>query len=95
MSFLVHSLWSEAIGELTSLLSIPVEKIKIEDVTCAEVVLLSLRAMMNDTHCSSKQCKKLSNEFYSHIPHNSGKSKNINTKRVLVEKEDLCQVSIL
>ena len=90
---MVHSLWSEAIGELTSLLSIPVEQINIEDVTKAEAVLLSLRALTNDGQNSSEQFKKLSDEFYSLIPHNSGKSKNIDTKRVLVEKEDLCQVS--
>lgn len=91
----MHTLWSEAVGELTSLLAVPAEKINMGDIDKAEAVLLLLREMMNAGPSSREEHKKLSDDFYSLIPHNAGKLKNIDTKRVLVEKQDLCQVSFL
>ena len=97
---LVDTLWSEAVGELALLLAEPVERIKIDDITMAiskaEAVLLSLRKLLKkDNQSSSNEIQKLSDEFYSLIPHETEWIKTINSKRLVAEKHDLCQVCCL
>jgi hypothetical protein len=89
---LVHSIWSDAIGELTSLLSVSVERLKLEDIGKAEGILQAIREILDKKGHSQENLKKYSDEFYSLIPHNEKNTKEINTKRVIAEKQDLCQV---
>ncbi len=92
MKSLVHSIWSDAIGELTSLLNVPVERLKLEDIDKAEGILQAIREILDKNERSLGNVKKYSDEFYSLIPHNEKNTKEINTKRVIAEKQDLCQV---
>ena len=89
---LVHSIWSDAIGELTSLLEAPVERLKLEDVDKAEGILQAIREILDKNGHSQENLKKYSDEFYSLVPHSEKNTKEINTKRVIAEKQDLCQV---
>ena len=89
---LVHSIWSDAIGELTSLLNVPVERLKLEDIDKAEGILQAIREILDKNGHSLENLKKYSDEFYSLVPHSEKNTKEINTKRVIAEKQDLCQV---
>ena len=89
---LVHSVWSEAIGELSSLLRDPVERLKLEDIAKAEGILQAIRDVLGKDENSDETLGKYSKEFYSVVPHNEKYVKEINTKRVIAEKQDLCQV---
>ena len=92
METLVDYIWSEASGELSSLLS---ESIKSEDVCKAEGFLLSIRRVLSSESSSTRdgtaELNRLTADFYSCIPH-TDQSDIINTKLKLARKQDLCQV---
>lgn len=89
---MVHSIWSDAVGELSSLLNISVEQLKLEDIDKAEGILQAIREILDKKEQSQEILKKFSDEFYSLVPHNEKHKKQIDTKRVIAEKQDLCQV---
>lgn len=92
---LVDLIWTEASGELESVLSVSVESIKPDDVTKAEGLLLSIRRLLNNsslgTDEETKEVQQLTKEFFSNIPH-VDQSDVIDTKLKLARKQDLCQV---
>ena len=89
ISDLVGYIWNEANGELSDVLSVPVESIKLEEVEKAEAALLSIKLVIDGTN-KDGDLQKLTNDFYSAIPH---KNKSVlDTKRMIAEKQDLCQV---
>ena len=88
---LVDYIWHEASGSLSDVLSVPVKRIKFEEVEKAEAILLSLRQALSHPH-GGGGVTELSNEFYSLIPHR-GTSSVINSKGAIAQKQDLCQVS--
>ena len=70
----------------------PVEWLKLEDVDKAEGILQAIRETLDKSGQSQQNLKKYSDEFYSLIPHREKSAKEINCKRVIAEKQDLCQV---
>ena len=86
---LVGYIWNEANGELNDVLSVPVEGIKLEQVEKAEAALLSIKLILDGTN-KDGDVQKLTNEFYSIIPHKHKSA--LDTKRAIAEKQDLCQV---
>ena len=89
VSDLVGYIWNEANGELNDVLSVPVEGIKLEQVEKAEATLLSIKLILDETN-KDGDVQKLTNEFYSAIPHKH--KGTLDTKRAIAEKQDLCQV---
>lgn len=72
------------------ILAVPADSIKLEDVEKAEAVLLLLKKSLDSAEDSSV-LKKLSDEFFSIIPHkNTGTA--ISSKYLIAQKQDLCQV---
>ena len=91
ISDLVGYIWNEANGELNDVLSVPVERIKLEEVEKAEAALLSIKLILDGAN-KNGNLQKLRNDFYSAIPH---KHKAVlDTKRMIAEKQDLCQVCV-
>ena len=91
ISDLVGYIWNEANGELNDVLSVPVERIKLEEVEKAEAALMSIKLVLDGTN-KDGDLQKLTNDFYSAIPH---KHKTVlDTKRMIAEKQDLCQVCV-
>ncbi|XP_065907785.1 protein mono-ADP-ribosyltransferase PARP4-like isoform X2 [Dysidea avara] len=89
ISDLVGYIWNEANGELNDVLSVPVERIKLEEVEKAEAALLSIKLVLDGTN-KDGDLQKLTNDYYSAIPH---KHKAVlDTKRMIAEKQDLCQL---
>ncbi|XP_065907778.1 protein mono-ADP-ribosyltransferase PARP4-like isoform X3 [Dysidea avara] len=89
ISDLVGYIWNEANGELNDVLSVPVERIKLEEVEKAEAALLSIKLILDGAN-KNGNLQKLRNDFYSAIPH---KHKAVlDTKRMIAEKQDLCQL---
>ena len=88
---LVGYIWNEANGELNDVLSVPVEGIKLEQVEKAEAALLSIKLILDGTG-KDGDVQKLTNEFYSAIPHKH--KSTLDSKRAIAEKQDLCQVCI-
>lgn len=87
---LIDFIWNEATGSLSDILAVPADSIKLEDVEKAEAVLLLLRKSLDSAEDSSV-LKKLSDEFFSIIPHkNTGTA--ISSKYLIAQKQDLCQV---
>ena len=86
---LVGYIWNEANGELNDVLSVPVEGIKLEQVEKAEAALLSIKLILDGTN-KNRDVQKLTNEFYSAIPHKQKSA--LDSKRAIAEKQDLCQV---
>ena len=70
----------------------PVERLKLEDVDKAEGILQAIRETLDKSGQSQQNLKKYSDEFYSLISHREKSSKEVNRKRVIAEKQDLCQV---
>ena len=70
----------------------PVEPLKLEDVDKAEGILQALRETLDKNGQSQQNLKKFSDEFYSLIPHCEKSAKEINCKRVIAEKQDVCEV---
>ena len=89
ISDLVGYIWNEANGELNDVLSVPVEGIKLEQVEKAEAALLSVKLILDGTS-KDGDVQKLTNEFYSAIPHKQKTA--LDNKRAIAEKQDLCQV---
>ena len=87
----VDYIWDEANGCLSDILSMPIKKIKLDDVEKAEAILLSLRQILSQPGQGTR-VEQLSDEFYSVIPHRDD-SIIINTKAAIAQKQDLCQVS--
>ena len=90
MANLVDVLWNEATGSLSDILAVPVNTIKLEDVEKAEGILLLLKRSFDNVEDASK-VKKLSDEFFSIIPHKS-KTLEIASRQDIAKKQDLCQV---
>lgn len=87
---LIDFIWNEATGSLSDILAVPADSIKLEDVEKAEAVLLLLKKSLDSAEDSSV-LKKLSDEFFSIIPHrNTGTA--ISSKYLIAQKQDLCQV---
>ena len=70
----------------------PVEQLKLEDIDKAEGILQAVRETFNKSGQSQQNLKKYSDDFYSLIPHREKSAKEVNCKRVIAEKQDLCQV---
>ena len=87
---LIDFIWNEATGSLSDILAVPVDQIKLEDVEKAEAVLLLLRKSLDFAE-DSNAVKKLSDEFFSIIPHKKMGS-GITSKHLIAQKQDLCQV---
>ncbi|KAK2557988.1 Protein mono-ADP-ribosyltransferase PARP4 [Acropora cervicornis] len=87
---LVDVLWNEATGSLSDVLAVPVNTIKLEDVEKAEGILLLLKRSFDNVEDASK-VKKLSDEFFSIIPHKS-KTLEIASRQEIARKQDLCQL---
>ena len=59
----------------------------------AEGALLSIRRMLDESNSPSKESlENLSEEFYSSLPHKPEWKKTITTKRMIAQKQDLCQL---
>ena len=87
---LIDFIWNEATGSLSDILAVSADSIKLEDVEKAEAVLLLLKKSLDSAEDSSV-LKKLSDEFFSIIPHrNTGTA--ISSKYLIAQKQDLCQV---
>lgn len=86
---LVDVLWNEATGSLSDILAVPVNTIKLEDVEKAEGILLLLKRSFDNVKDASK-VKKLSDEFFSIIPHKS--ETEIASRQEIAKKQDICQV---
>ncbi|XP_067050666.1 protein mono-ADP-ribosyltransferase PARP4-like isoform X2 [Acropora muricata] len=87
---LVDVLWNEATGSLSDILAVPVNTIKLEDVEKAEGILLLLKRSFDNVEDASK-VKKLSDEFFSIIPHKS-ETLEIASRQDIAKKQDLCQL---
>ena len=87
---LIDFIWNEATGSLSDILAVPADSIKLEDIEKAEAVLLLLKKSLDSAE-DSIVLKKLSDEFFSIIPHkNTGRA--ISSKYLIAQKQDLCQV---
>ena len=61
----------------------------------AEAALLSIRRLLDDAREGSPDPAALANmskEFYSALPHQAAAKKTIDSKRLIAQKQDLCQV---
>ena len=85
---LVCHIWEEAQGNLSKVLSIPIESIKLSNVDKAESLLLSIKTLI-----AGKQESKLADlvdQFYELIPHKS--TDNLESLSNVCRKIDLCQL---
>ncbi|KAJ7391391.1 Protein mono-ADP-ribosyltransferase parp4 [Desmophyllum pertusum] len=87
---LIDSIWNEATGSLTDILAVPVDSIKLEDVEKAEAILLLLRKSL-DADEGFSAINKLSDEFFSVIPHKN-RGRGITSRHLIAQKQDLCQL---
>ena len=94
---LIDHVWNEALGNLTSLLSVPVETIKLSDVDKAESVLLSIKEQLASGDSNDPEIENLSDELYKSIPHKkkTGVGMKIDSLSKVTRKKDLCQVCLL
>ncbi|KAL5457332.1 hypothetical protein EMCRGX_G034580 [Ephydatia muelleri] len=92
VSNLVDYVWEEATGQLEEILAVTMDTLKTEQVDKAEASLLSIRRLL-DQGGPPEAVKVLSDEFYSLLPHKpSQRAAVINSKRLIAEKQDLCQL---
>ncbi|XP_073469577.1 protein mono-ADP-ribosyltransferase PARP4 isoform X2 [Aquarana catesbeiana] len=87
VGWFVESIWTEAQGHLTSVLSCPVENISLNDVSKAEGILQNVRNALN----KNEDIRELMEEFYQCIPHWKRQQRNVD-KKFLTAKQDLCQL---
>ncbi|KAL9969636.1 hypothetical protein ACROYT_G021872 [Oculina patagonica] len=87
---LIDFIWNEATGSLTDILATSVDSVKLEDVEKAEAILLLLRKSL-DADEGVSAIQKLSDEFFSVIPHKN-RGRGITSKRLIAQKQDLCQL---
>ena len=62
----------------------------------AEAALLSIRRLLDgreEDGPDSEALANLSKTFYDALPHNEEQKKTIDTKRLIAQKQDLCQVT--
>ncbi|XP_061484594.1 protein mono-ADP-ribosyltransferase PARP4 isoform X2 [Rhineura floridana] len=90
VSMFVELIWVEALGHLTHLLDKPVTDISLNDVSRAEGILLRTKKALDEEESPNEQVAIMS-EFYKIIPHKSGMD-CIVTKKLLSNKQDLCQL---
>lgn len=86
----IDFIWNEATGSLADILATPVDSIKLEDVEKAEAILLLLRKSL-DADEGASAIQKLSDEFFSVIPHKN-RGRGITSRHLIAQKQDLCQV---
>lgn len=86
----IDFIWNEATGSLADILATPVDSIKLEDVEKAEAILLLLRKSLDAAEGASA-IQKLSDEFFSVIPHKN-RGRGITSRHLIAQKQDLCQV---
>ncbi|XP_061081985.1 protein mono-ADP-ribosyltransferase PARP4 [Conger conger] len=84
----VELLWTEALGCLSDILTIPLNKISLNDVSRAEGLLLQAHKVLKE-QTDSNQILHLSNEFIRLLPH---KQTPTLTLQVISSKLDLCQL---
>ncbi|XP_018431341.1 PREDICTED: poly [ADP-ribose] polymerase 4-like, partial [Nanorana parkeri] len=83
----MESIWTEAQGHLSSILSCPVKNISLNDVSKAEGILQNVRNVLN----KGEGVRELMKEFYQCIPHRYRLQENV-AKKFLTAKQDLCQL---
>ncbi|XP_076330882.1 uncharacterized protein LOC143236481 [Tachypleus tridentatus] len=88
---LVDFLWTEAMGHLTTFLSVPPAQIPQWKIDEAEGILSQLEKLLKEQNIKDLMVR-LSQEFYSVLPHHPQHQCPILDKKVLVQKQDLCQV---
>lgn len=88
---LVEFLWTEAMGHLTTFLSVPPAKIPQWKIDEAEGILSQLENLLKEQNMKDLMVR-LSQEFYSVLPHHPQHQCPILDKKVLLQKQDLCQV---
>ncbi|XP_064614206.1 LOW QUALITY PROTEIN: protein mono-ADP-ribosyltransferase PARP4-like [Liolophura sinensis] len=86
---LVKQVWEEAVGHLGQILTVPVDKIKMEQVEKAEGVLLQIKEAL-EGQSSAKDLENLSSQFYEALAHVNPVT--ITNKLILCRKKDLCQL---
>ncbi|CAF1257536.1 unnamed protein product, partial [Didymodactylos carnosus] len=87
---LVESIWLESIGDLEEMLSVQPETITLKKIIEAEAVLLEQKRLL-DTNIDTVS-SEINTKFYSLIPHNSSFMLDLNNRRILTEKMNLCQM---
>ena len=75
-----------------------VSTIKPEKLDQAEAALLSIRRLLDGGGGGGEggrgeEIRKLSDEFYSAVPHHKKHRSEITSKRDIAQKQDFCQVS--
>ncbi|KAI0229496.1 Protein mono-ADP-ribosyltransferase PARP4 [Lamellibrachia satsuma] len=91
VSDLLEHIWQEAVGELDQTLRVPLQDIKADQIEKAEAVLVELKQALNKPEGKSA-VERLSDEFYSHLPHKSTHQQPVNSKSTMAKKQDLCQL---
>ena len=78
------------------MLAVEVSTIKPEKLDQAEAALLSIRRLLDGGGGEGgrgEEIRKLSDEFYSAVPHHKKHRSEITSKRDIAQKQDFCQVS--
>ncbi|CAF1349135.1 unnamed protein product, partial [Didymodactylos carnosus] len=86
---LIESIWLDSMGDLQEILSVTPESISLKNIIEAESLLLEQKRLLDDNQTLSSD---ISGRFYILIPHNSLFQMNLNDRKILREKMDLCQV---
>jgi poly [ADP-ribose] polymerase len=92
---LIEHIWKEAIGGLEDVLSVPVSKIKIDQVEKAESILLEIRKALTGQEEGAtmrSRLQELSKEFYEQLPHLPDHQATIDSKRLIASKQQICQL---
>ncbi|XP_064627264.1 protein mono-ADP-ribosyltransferase PARP4-like isoform X2 [Lineus longissimus] len=91
ISKVVSHLWTEAMGELGDVVSLPLSSIGNEKVEKGESLLKELLTAL-DKGKPQDELQRLSDEFYVEIPHHPKHRELLNSKKLLAKKQDLCQL---
>ncbi|KAM4700272.1 protein mono-ADP-ribosyltransferase PARP4 isoform 2-T2 [Discoglossus pictus] len=89
VGYFVEYIWLDALGHLDNVLSCPVNKIGLNDVSKAEGILRQVRNAM-DIEEKSSIITEMMSEFYRLIPHKERHYRP--DKKLLTTKWDLCQL---
>ncbi|KAL4233481.1 Protein mono-ADP-ribosyltransferase parp4 [Mactra antiquata] len=92
VSQLVQHIWYEALGELETIISVPITNIKLEQIEKAEAVLKQIKSNIDNKDMDS--IPNLVSEFYKNIPHNimDSVTDNDRFKAWISRKMDTCQL---
>uniref|UniRef100_A0A8C5P9G8 Poly [ADP-ribose] polymerase n=1 Tax=Leptobrachium leishanense TaxID=445787 RepID=A0A8C5P9G8_9ANUR len=90
VGYFVESIWTDAQGHLSNILSCPVNNISINDVGVAEGILLQMKTSLAAQESASQMWVMMC-EFYRLIPHISVSTQEI-TMELLTKKQELCQL---